>query len=323
MDKTSDNAAQSNGARAGRKWVKGLAPDAPAGKAARIVVGERLRRPAALLAAAATTGDKDPEQVHQLRVATRRAQAAIDAFRPLLDPKAARKARKAMQRIRREAGPARVCDVHTALFGARVQAAAASRCAAIGFILGRVAAERDAAQRAVVRAAEEWTEERLKRLRKKALAKGRPSADEETFGAFGERAIEEARRRLQSASGANLRSYDNLHALRKSAKAMRYTLEIFRDCMDPAEFNAHYERTTTVQRRLGDLNDAHEMLERVDGALRAGGAPAQLAPALESLRGQMERERALACDRFLQWWATESRPDTPTRLIEAKVGGTA
>jgi CHAD domain-containing protein len=289
-------------ARAGRKWVRGLEADAPAHEAARLVLDERLRRPADLLAAAVADIGHSPEAVHRLRVATRRAQAALDAFAPVLDKQARRKARKAMQGIRRAAGPARVCDVHEELFAQRVQAAASSRCAAIGFVLGRIHAEREGAGQAVGEIAERWPPKRLERLRKKVVRRSGEPGDGETFASYGARAVAEAQARFSTASRENLRVFERLHDLRKAAKAVRYTLEIFRTCMAPADFDRMYTRASEVQRRLGDLNDAHEMLER----LRTIDAPpASVAPALAELRGQLEREQDLARDRFLDWWSAD------------------
>ncbi|MFG0276223.1 MAG: CHAD domain-containing protein [Phycisphaerales bacterium] len=288
--------------RAGRKWVHGLDADAPAHKAARLVVDERLRRPTDLLGAAVAEIGHAPEAIHRLRVATRRAQAALDSFAPLLDKAARRKARRAMQRIRRAAGPARICDVHEELFAQRVNAAASSRCAAIGFVLGRIHAERETAIRSVGRIAERWPPKRLQRLRKKALRPVNGKHAGETFGAFGARAVAEAQATFVEASRQNLRVFERLHDLRKAAKATRYTLEIFRSCMTPEAFDQMYSRATEVQRRLGDLNDTHEMLER----LRTIDAPpAAVAAALHDLRAQLEREQDLARDRFLDWWTAD------------------
>lgn len=308
-------------ARAGRKWVRGLEADVPAHEAARLVVDERLRRPADLLAAAVADIGHSPEAVHRLRVATRRAQAALDAFAPVLDKAARRKARKAMRGMRRAAGPARTCDVHEALFAQRVQAAASSRCAAIGFVLGRIHAEREDAGRAVGEIAERWPPKRLERLRKKVVRRPADPDDGETFAAYGARAVAEAHARFTTASRENLRVFERLHDLRKAAKAVRYTLEIFRTCMAPADFERMYARATEVQRRLGDLNDTHEMLERLR---TIDSPPASVAPALTELHEQLEREQDLARDRFLDWWSADrAQPAMRPAAAQGAVTGAA
>src|SRR5262249_9204837 len=58
--------------------------------------------------------DKDPEHVHQLRVGTRRARAALDIFALCLPPKAHKNAKKLLRGLRRAAGEARDWDVFRA-----------------------------------------------------------------------------------------------------------------------------------------------------------------------------------------------------------------
>src|SRR5262249_28190395 len=55
--------------------------------------------------------DEDTEYVHQLRVGTRRAGAAVETFADCLPPKVYRKVRRKLRRIRRAAGAARDWDV--------------------------------------------------------------------------------------------------------------------------------------------------------------------------------------------------------------------
>ena len=55
--------------------------------------------------------DRDPEYVHQLRVATRRADAALRIFAPCLPGKVHKKARHRLRRLRQAAGAAHDWDV--------------------------------------------------------------------------------------------------------------------------------------------------------------------------------------------------------------------
>src|SRR5262249_25817012 len=127
------------------KWVVGLAADTPTWRAARKALKARLESAAAALAPAADWG-ADPEPVHALRVTTRRAGAALDAFADLLPGKAYRKARKALKGLRRAAGAARDADVF--LDTLRVWAVHQSPAARPGlhFLLGHAFARRQTAQ---------------------------------------------------------------------------------------------------------------------------------------------------------------------------------
>src|SRR5688572_10302173 len=54
----------------------------------------------------------EPEQIHQLRVWTRRADAALELYADLLPRRGVRKLRKRLRRIRKVAGRVRDCDVY-------------------------------------------------------------------------------------------------------------------------------------------------------------------------------------------------------------------
>ena len=88
---------------AGGKWIPGLTADLPLTDAARHALTARLELVRETLAPALYESDRDPEHVHQLRVATRRGRAALDTFSVCLPPKVCKRARRAL----REPAPCR------------------------------------------------------------------------------------------------------------------------------------------------------------------------------------------------------------------------
>src|SRR5438876_3295955 len=92
------------------KWIPGLEPTTPVADAARRALDLRLRVVHHYLPLAVKHADEDLEHVHQLRVGTRRARAALDIFGSCLPDKALKKARKQLKRLRRAAGEARDWD---------------------------------------------------------------------------------------------------------------------------------------------------------------------------------------------------------------------
>ena len=86
------------------KWIPGLHADTPLADAGRRVLAARLEVVRDALPPAVNRPDEDPEYVHQLRVATRRAGAAVEIFAGCLPEKAYRKARKQLRRVRRGIG---------------------------------------------------------------------------------------------------------------------------------------------------------------------------------------------------------------------------
>src|SRR5205085_11051528 len=93
------------------KWIDGLTADTPLAEAAEHVLSVRLRAVGEALPKASQEADKDPEYVHQLRVATRRADAALNIFEACLPKKVQKAARKRLKRMRQAAGAARDWDV--------------------------------------------------------------------------------------------------------------------------------------------------------------------------------------------------------------------
>src|SRR5262245_51299342 len=96
------------------KWIQDLRPKTPVADAARHVLTVRLQVVRDHLALALHHADEDPEHVHQLRVGTRRARAAVDIFSCCLSARDYKQARRELRRIRRAAGEARDWDVFLA-----------------------------------------------------------------------------------------------------------------------------------------------------------------------------------------------------------------
>ena len=128
------------------KWISDLHPDTPVADAARHVLTVRLEVVRDCLPPALDRPDEDPEHVHQLRVATRRAGAALRIFAPCLPEKAFKAARKALRRLRRAAGAARDWDVFLESLAQLGWPAADKRRAALDFLTGYAMAQRAAAQ---------------------------------------------------------------------------------------------------------------------------------------------------------------------------------
>src|SRR6476659_4735118 len=93
------------------KWIDGIDADMPGDKAARRSLEPRLTIVAQSLPLAAHLAEHDIEHVHRLRVATRRAWAALKLYKDLLPSKPGRWMKKRLRKIRHAAGEARDLDV--------------------------------------------------------------------------------------------------------------------------------------------------------------------------------------------------------------------
>ena len=94
----------------GAKWIEGLCSEMSVTRAARTVLSQRLDAVRYWLPLV-SHAEKDVEFVHQLRVSTRRAGAALNLFRDGFDGKSYRFAKKLLREVRQVAGEARDWDV--------------------------------------------------------------------------------------------------------------------------------------------------------------------------------------------------------------------
>jgi CHAD domain-containing protein len=93
------------------KWVAGIRPDDGPVDAAGLTLRHRLEAVQHFLPLAAYEADQDVEYVHQLRVWSRRAAAALNLYLEFLPRRRATWVKKQLKRIRRAANDVRNCDV--------------------------------------------------------------------------------------------------------------------------------------------------------------------------------------------------------------------
>src|SRR5262245_61133094 len=134
------------------KWISGLKATTSLPDAARLTLKTRLEVVGGCLDLALRESAKDPEHVHQLRVGSRRAVAALELFASGLPHKNYRRGRKRLRRLRRAAGIARDWDVFLLALASRPRARHAT-----GFLFGFASGQRAAAQQILTQAADEFS----------------------------------------------------------------------------------------------------------------------------------------------------------------------
>lgn len=248
---------------ASSKWIEGLAPDQPVEEAARGVLELRLNRVWELLPAAAYEADQDVEHVHQLRVASRRAHAALRAFEDCLPRRRGRKLKRQLHRVRRAAGEARDYDVQCAQLKARADAGDKYAAAA----LPRFAKKRAKAQRPIARGhrrldAKQFPD-RIAELLARLHAPGK-SEQPVRLAEFAASSIQRASEKFFAAEATAAEGYEALHRFRIRAKALRYTLEIFASLYQESIRKEIYPAVEEVQELLGEIVDHHVAIVRFD-----------------------------------------------------------
>jgi CHAD domain-containing protein len=291
------------------KWIQGLAPDMPLAEAAWRVLEVRLRVVREHLPRAVFESERDPEHVHQLRVATRRADAALRLFRACLKRRAYREARARLRALRRAAGAARDWDVFLLALRERRETAPAAEQPGLDFLIGYALGQRTATQAQLEAAeAEQGRElEEADRLTLEAVRAPRDGAEAATLLGLARPLLEALLHDLERAASGDLKDYDQLHQVRIAGKHLRYAMEVFADCFGPAFREQLYPQVEGMQEILGRANDSHVAALRLT-ALR-GRLKAHWPEGWERSRAGLEgllrfHQRRLPQERrrFLKWW---------------------
>jgi CHAD domain-containing protein len=293
---------------AGGKWIEGLTATTDTADAARRVLSMRLGVVRDYLPLAVHESEKDPEHVHQLRVGTRRARAALDIFTCCLPAKVYRAAKKQLRDVRRAAGEARDWDVFLGSLVEREHRQNRRHRAGLDMLMGYALAQRAAAQDHLSQAADKdpfafdrFLADTLAAVQLPDEAEGRTLTD------LARPQLAGLLRDLETAATQDLDNYEHLHRVRIVGKRLRYAMEVFADCFTPPFREELYPAVEEMQEILGNANDSHVAtgrLEALRDMLRAWLPDEwpRLQPGLDGLlryhRERLPRER----DRFRAWW---------------------
>ena len=206
----------------------------------------------------------DPEYVHQLRVGTRRADAALRIFRCCLPDKTFKAARRRCG-LRRAAGDVRDWDVFLLEIPGRLHQAPAKRGPRARFPdrfgLGQrnqATAELQSIAECQLEDVEKFISETVADLR---LANGYDHRT--TLLKLARPMLTGLREELEEKASGDLTDYPHLHQVRIAGKRLRYAMEVFGDCF-PASFKEElYPQIEDMQEMLGRANDSHVACERL------------------------------------------------------------
>jgi CHAD domain-containing protein len=280
------------------KWIEDLAPDTPVVEAAKLTLKVRFEVVEHHLAAALEDAPKDPEHVHQLRVGTRRAVAALDIFNGCFKKKHYRKPRKRLARLRRAAGSARDWDVFRIDLASREGEPA-------DFLFGYARGQRDAAQPNLAAAATEFpdgfavfTREVLDRLE---------ADDKRSLRKLASPLLGDLLDNLHEAARSNLNDYEHLHAVRVLGKRLRYAMEVFASCYEEPFRTEFYPAVEAMQEILGAANDSHVAATRLKSLrLRMRAADpkewSRVRADVEAWLRHHERRLPEQRKQFVAWW---------------------
>jgi CHAD domain-containing protein len=253
--------------------------------------------------------DKDPEYVHQLRVGTRRAGAALEIFASCLPEKTHEAARKRLRRLRRAAGAARDWDVFLISLqdwrGGRAEAEQAGLDGLLGYALAqRLVAQ---AQLAAPGPGQALDFERLMAETVAAVREPRVELGSRALLDLARPLLAGRLRALDEAAAQDLHDYARLHQVRIAGKRLRYAMEVFADCFATPFRERLYPAVEEMQDILGRASDSHvaalrltELRDRL--RKRAPMEWKRLRPGVEALLRHHQRRLPQERRRFLKWW---------------------
>lgn len=281
-----------------------LAAEGPASLAAHGILADRLRAVWRQVERSASTGRRQVSGVHQARVASRRALAALDAFSDLLPPRPTRKTKKSLNRIRRASGKARDLDVLAQL--AREWGRRSGQAEQAGIVQACVAKPRNRINRQLRKLARIGRRRRFKARVAKLLhgIRWRKAGAESDFATLAKSKLAEPAAKFFAISGENLSAESSLHRLRIAAKKLRYALELFAPALSAGFAAEAHAWVKELQAQLGDINDfatAAERIARWQKSRKFSKHDAALGQFAHYCRDELSASRC----RFDQLWSAE------------------
>ena len=286
------------------KWLSGIPSGATVDHVARRALAVRLRAVAHYLDAA-VSGHDEAEGVHQLRIWTRRAGAALRLFRPAL-PQARRRAmKKLLRKLRRRAGDIRDADVHLD----RLQADDNS---APGHVIKILKKERRTARRKLrklrsrLRKDDSFAVQVEQLLQQIAWPKRHSTRQAPEFASWCRGELTPLATGYFELAEGNLNNDEELHALRIAGKRWRYALELSVTALKPERCRQLDEELTAAQDRLGEICDQMAAADQLRDWIAAAKKPKRAKKLRAILKGVQPRQSA-ARAAFVRWWTPARR----------------
>lgn len=215
---------------------------------------------------AGTRLGEDPEELHVMRVSTRRLRMALRVFEEYLDRQAMRPILKGLGRTGRTLGAVRDLDVFQEKTQHYLDALPPERAGDLDGLLAACRAERERQRehlvdhldggryRAFIERFEELLDGPLERLSARPPADPRPQRVAQVLPGvlYKDMAVVWA---FEGQLGGLETPLPRFHALRKGCKGLRYTLEFFEDVLGPGA-RPLIKTVKGLQDHLGDLQDA-------------------------------------------------------------------
>lgn len=228
----------------------------PVSDAARRVISLRLEAVRDCIGRAIRDREDRRQNIHALRVATRRATAAVDIFRDCLPKRVHKEVRAHLRSLRRAVGAARDWDVLLQHLTKAAKRADDSDRPTYDMLHGYALAHRIPAQQQLEVACPDYPFGFDRLLARSVAAVGWRQESQPTLGSFTRPLISVLVDDLNTLAARGDGDWEMLHEVRIAAKRLRYSLEVVEDCFGPS-LEAHLAPSLTrLQEVLGTVNDS-------------------------------------------------------------------
>ena len=300
------------------KWLINVAPTAPVDRVARRAIAARLRAVAWHFQAAAV-GDQTAEDIHQLRIWTRRAAAALRLFAPAVEPKVAKRLQRSLRKLRRAAGSVRDCDVY--LQGLH-DASPPSH------LVRKLKKQRRRARKDLQRLFHRYASKR--RLQRQSAAvlsaiawpKRHSTREAPSFAPWCRQQLAPLVNEFFELASVEHGSDAQIHELRLAGKRLRYALELSAAALPQGQHRRLYGELSDLQDRLGVICDSLAAIARLR-EWQTSAKKRKRRRQLGALVDSEERRLAVLRRQFHRWWSPARRARLLRRLQAARLGGAA
>ena len=257
------------------KWLPGLSPDEPIHAAAVRTLRDRLGAVQYHLPLAAEKAEHDVEYVHQLRVWTRRATAALRLYQEVIPRRRLRWLKKQLRRIRRAANDARDSDVLIQRLKLKAPGRGTRRW------LKAALAERAEAQGAIVAVHHRLRRDdrfgrRIDKLLERVASRGEEQGRQAPrFGDWAQERLWSAVLEFFAAAPADQNDAAGLHRFRICGKQFRYVIELLAAAFPDRLGTELYPVIEKMQDQLGDINDLVTAQAKLREKIERASKPAE------------------------------------------------